>query len=99
MIQKTLCEAVSEVGTGSVVYVSNLSIFHSWPTGVVQCDIEGDVTVNLEGRVNQDFEWYVMHTFTESGVQAITFLPELRWNVTSVGESGTNLATLGIATL
>lgn len=78
-----IVDAAVATGGGAVSYMQKHSQNNPTNIGVVQFEITGTATVNLEGRLDALAPWVVIATFTTSGAQAVTQFPQMRGNVTS----------------
>lgn len=81
-----LLNAVSATGAGAIQTFDTDGVGGKY--GIVQAEITGTATVQIQGRLSATAPWVTVAEFTASGANEILMMPEMRGNV-SARTSGT----------
>jgi predicted amidohydrolase len=60
----------------------NVQNFAERPYVIAQVDITATATVKVQGRISSLFGWVDLHSFTASGAQQVTAMPQMRFSAT-----------------
>ena len=90
-----LVTGATATGTGSAVNINNI------PTrgvdvyvGLAQVAISGAATVKLQGRLSSTYGWVDLATFTASGWQEVTLMPEVRYNISEYTSGSVSMSIM-----
>jgi predicted amidohydrolase len=56
--------------------------FAARPYVIAQVDITATATVKVQGRISDLFGWVDLHSFSASGAQQVTAMPQMRFSAT-----------------
>jgi hypothetical protein len=91
-----VCNNIAAAGEGAVFTPDDQYKINFGAGGVVQAKLSGTATVEIQGRLNSDFDWLTLASFTATGVNTnVKLYPQMRYNVTSY-TSGTISMGLGV---
>jgi hypothetical protein len=79
MMIQALLTAAGATADSAVVYVQEFAVR---PYVIAQVDITATATVKVQGRVSDLFGWVDLYSFTASGAQQVTAMPQMRFSAT-----------------
>lgn len=84
-------DLTGETGDSNVI---NFQAFELNQYALCQVEITGTCTIIVQGRVDSDFGWIDLYTFTADGAQQVSKFPQMRFSVTTLAGSDSVIAGL-----
>jgi len=79
-VRHPMQDAAAATGAGTVAYPQNpLRLDY----GIFQVEITGTATVQMQGRVDENFSWHTLETYTASGADKVAVFPHMRANISA----------------